>query len=1007
MVSGAIVRRGTYRDSIELLRVTLDIEALAGVRRASAMMGTPGNLRLIEEAGLPLGEGAQAGPNDLVIAVEATSDESLAAAFDQIETLLRPIELRSVAAADRAPRSVVHAFDRQSDADLLLVSTPGAYAAAEALKGLKRGLNVFIFSDNVPLEQEVAIKRYAEQHELLVMGPDCGTALLGGAPLGFANLVRAGGVGLVGPSGTGMQEVACLLDRLGAGVSHAVGTGSHDLSDEVGGSSASRAIHLLDADPATNAIAVIAKPSSVGVAQRIVDIGESVAKPVVACFLGLALEELVTRTVVLTRTLEETARAVVEMTGQLVPPDRTVAMPEGALSGRIRGLYSGGTLCAEAAMILADAGLAVASNVAMPGVGPLEHEGAIHRCVDLGADEYTLGRPHPMIDLRSRLDMISEAARDPDTVIVLLDIVLGVGSHPDPAGELTPTIRGARDSAGAAGRELRVIASVCGTEADPQVLSRQVRLLREAGVEVMPSNAAAARRAALLVGGAIQPCHASGRVLTPAEAANSISRPQSSRWLQRPAHVISVGVGAFDGALMNYGVGVTRVEWRPPGSGDPGLSWALAQLSDDFASGPSSGGDIHAANQKAVGRLLDARPTLVGLMRASDVWAGAGRRLLHAGPPIEWSRMCGPMRGALIGATLFEGWADTSAQAEILLAGGDIALEPCHHSGAVGPMAGVISPSMSVWVVRDATSGRLAYSNLNEGLGPVLRFGAFGPEVIDRLRWMEAVLAPTLRSALSVEAEGVDLKTILAQALQMGDDGHNRNVAATSLMFRILAPRLLASDCDRHDVEATLRFIDANNHFFLNLSMAAAKVALDAAHGVPGSSLVTAMARNGVEFGIRVSGLGDRWFTAPADVPDGLFFPGYSAAEANPDMGDSAITETAGVGGFAMGTAPALVQFVGGTAEDALGYTREMMEITLARNSAYSLPPLGFTGTPTGIDLRRVVDTGILPVINSGIAHREAGVGQIGAGIVRAPMGCFESALLALASEFKVKALLT
>jgi hypothetical protein len=301
---------------------------------------------------------------------------------------------------------------------------------------------------------------------------------------------------------------------------------------------------------------------------------------------------------------------------------------------------------------------------------------------------------------------------------------------------------------------------------------------------------------------------------------------------------------------------------------------------------------------------------------------------------------------------------------------------------------------MPVLVVEDA-SGRAgrAFSSLNEGLGKVLRFGANGPEVLERLSWMGAVLAPALATALRAGGP-LNLKALTAQALQMGDECHNRNVASTSLVARRLAP-VLAAEAPG-DAPAVLRFLQENDHFFLNLSMAACKLALDAAHGVEGSTMVTAMARNGVEFGIRVSGCGDRWFTAPATVPDGLYFPGYGPDDANADLGDSAITETAGIGGFAMAAAPAIVGFVGGTAEQALGYTREMATITLGRNREYQLPALGFAGTPTGIDARAVLDANTAPIINSGIAHRRPGIGQIGAGIARAPLACFAAAVTAL-----------
>jgi hypothetical protein len=467
--------------------------------------------------------------------------------------------------------------------------------------------------------------------------------------------------------------------------------------------------------------------------------------------------------------------------------------------------------------------------------------------------------------------------------------------------------------------------------------------------------------------------------------------------------VINIGIQAFTESVRAAGVPVAHVEWRPPGSGEPATAWILAQLVGDSDDPACAGSRVDRANQEALARLLEAQPTLVDIRQAREVWPALGRTILHAGPPISWDRMCGPMRGAIIGAILYEGWAASRDEAESLAEGGGIAFSPCHHSDAVGPMAGIISPSMPVYVVRNLAGKNTAYSNLNEGLGKVLRFGAYGPEVVERLGWMERVLAPGLRQALSTVEGGVRLKALMAQALQMGDDVHNRNVAASSLLFRMLSMALVRSNLDRRSVAEILAFLDENNHFFLNLSMAACKASLDAAHGIPGSGLVTAMSRNGVEFGIRVSGTGDQWFNAPAPNPTGLYFSGYSEADANPDLGDSAITETAGVGGFAMGTAPAMVQFIGGSPQDALAYTQEMYAITMGRQAAFALPPLSFQGTPTGIDVRKVVDSGICPVINTGIAHREAGIGQVGAGIVRAPLACFERALLALATSLGVE----
>lgn len=458
-----------------------------------------------------------------------------------------------------------------------------------------------------------------------------------------------------------------------------------------------------------------------------------------------------------------------------------------------------------------------------------------------------------------------------------------------------------------------------------------------------------------------------------------------------PLAVINVGLTQFAAPVAAADAAVVDVDWAPP-AGDETVARALARLVNRA--------EIDAANAKAFGRYLAAQPTLVGVAPAKEAIGDLpDRTLLHSGPPIEWDDICAPVKGAMIGACLYEGWADDHDAARSLLDSGAISFAPCHSYAAVGPMAGIISPSMPVWVVEDAVHGTTTFSNLNEGLGKVLRFGADSDEVLARLRWMRDTLAPILAATLHTLGP-LELKPLMAQALHMGDEIHNRNAAASALLFKRLVPAALDAGLDTEDLSAAVKFINGNDHFFLNLSMAACKAMMDAAHGVVGSSLVTAMARNGVDFGIRVSGLGARWFTVPAPIVEGLFFPGYSAADANPDLGDSTITETAGLGAFAMAASPAIVQFVGGAAQDAIANSRRMVHITFGRNDAFTLPQLDFTATPAGIDVRKVVDTGITPVINTGIAHRQAGIGQIGAGITQAPLGCFSLAVEALAESF-------
>lgn len=413
--------------------------------------------------------------------------------------------------------------------------------------------------------------------------------------------------------------------------------------------------------------------------------------------------------------------------------------------------------------------------------------------------------------------------------------------------------------------------------------------------------------------------------------------------------------------------------------------------------------DIDSANTTAVTRMMDARPILKGLAVARDVIPGMKPNLiLHAGPPIDWPQMSGPLRGGVIGALLFEGLAKTEAEAVALVETGQVDFAPCHEHDTVGPMAGVTSASMKVYVVENVTHGNMAYSNLNEGYGKVLRYGAFSDDVLKKLRWMNDVMGPVLAEAIAASAEGLDVRALLAEALHMGDEGHNRNKAGSLLFLKWLAPLVakVAKDSDiEHDI---LKFIGDNALSVLNPVMAACKAMADAAHNVEGSTVVSTMARNGTNFGIRVSGLGNRWFTAPCETPQGLWFPGFTAADANPDIGDSTITETAGIGGFAMATAPAIVTFVGSTPKDALNATLEMYEITVAEHKHFTVPAFDFRGTPTGIDIRKVVEKGITPRVNTGIAHKNAGVGQVGAGLVRPPMAIFEEAIMAYAEKYEL-----
>jgi succinyl-CoA synthetase alpha subunit len=943
------VRRGVYHDSVSLMRISQALTARPGVEVALVAMATDLNLDLARDLRFDVPECTS---NDLLVAIRATSPEELRGAAEELERQFAALAAAARragggTAAAAAPRTTRAATRLAPDA-VVLVSVPGEHAFAEAMDAVAAGRPVMIFSDNVPVEQEVALKRRAEETGALVLGPDCGTAVIGGVGLGFANVLRPGPVGVVAASGTGAQQVTTLLDHAGVGVSHVLGVGGRDLSAEVGGLSTLRALQVLDEDPGTELILLISKPPAPEVAEQVRAAAAACRTPVVTALLGPDGDDL---TAAAEKALRALGREVPEWPSWAAP-----AAPSVPAGGTLRGLYAGGTLCAEAELIV-------------PG-----------EYTDFGDDEYTRGRPHPMIDPSLRL----EALERTDAAVILLDVVLGLAADPDPAARLAPAIRAA------VARGAAVVVALVGTEADPQGLHRQAAALQEAGAAVFLSNAAAARHAAGLLGReAPAPAADTPAAVTATGGKTDGGKTDGAASGPLPSgepKVISVGTAVLAEALDQQAVEHVAVDWRPP---LPGTAEALARVLAD----PRR----EEANRIAVERMTSARPMLVGVRRASEVLDLEPGTFFHAGPPITWERASGPMRGALIGAMLFEGLAADPEEAEKRLAKGDgITLDPCHHHRTVGPMAGVVSPSMWMFEVQDAEHGGTAYCSLNEGLGKVLRYGAYGPEVIERLRWMSEVLGPVLAAAL--ERSGpIDLRALIAQALQMGDELHNRNRAATSLLVRELAPAIVEAAPER--AAEVLRFINGNDHFFLNPGMAAAKVSADAARGVPGSTMVVCMARNGTDFGIQVSGLPGRWFTGPAGVPDGLYLGAYGPDDANPDIGDSTITETAGLGGFAMAAAPAIVRFVGGEVSDAIAATTSMYEITLAEHPAYQIPGLGFRGTPVGIDVTLVARTGLLPVVNTGIAGKVPGTGQVGAGLVKPPAEAFVAALNALAIE--------
>ncbi len=1014
------IKRDMYVDSVMLMLASRDLENHPSVQEATVAMGTAMNVQLLLDQGFPESDLSSVTPSDLVMAISCKeSDYDEVVAFAN-ELLAGKKGAKGEQASNEEMHSIDDALEIYPDLNLAIISVPGIYAAHQARKALHKGLHVMLFSDNVSLEDEISLKRLGQEKGLLVMGPDCGTAIIAGKPLCFANVVKGGPIGVVAASGTGLQEVTSLIDRYGGGIRVAIGTGGRDLKNkQVGGAMMSLGIAALASDSETCVIVVVSKPPAAEVVQPILSALSKCGKPSVVHFIGSDPTQYPAyESIHWTSNLEETARVALSLSGSKLPPrehhdswpfdldhktiDTLVRKESGSFlpeQKNLRGYYTGGTLADEAWLALSDIPGGVWSNnhtdPAFVPKDPQVSEG--NTIIDLGDDVFTVGRPHPMIDPSTRVDRILEESADPSIAVMLLDCVLGYGSCDDPAGSMIPVLLKAKETAVKRGGYLSIIASVTGTTTDPQGFASQVAKLEQSGVVVMSSNYQAvqlARRIIVQEYGPGKEKSIKASVAKPSSKGAKDSKTPSLEVgpilsLFKEVNVVNLGLQSF---ADNLGSSAIHLDWRPPAGGDLALIGSLSSI-DGLAL-------VESANATAIEKVLQGKPQLLGIGEALDVIPGMRENLvLHAGPPVSWNRMCGPMKGAVIGALIYEGMVKNPEEAITLASSGAIDFEPCHHHSCVGPMAGIITASMPVWILENATFGNRAYATLNEGLGKVLRYGAYSEEVIDRLKWIEKSLAPILNKALLAHGP-VDMRSIIVQALQMGDECHNRNRAGTSLMIRELAPFLVMLSEKKEELAKVFSFMHANDHFFLNLSMPSAKCTMDAASNIRGSTLITAMARNGTDFGIRISGLGDRWFTAPASMVEGLYLPGFKAEDAAPDIGDSVITETSGFGAFAMAASPAIVKFVGGSPSDAILYTKRMYSITMAENREYRIPVLDFRGTPTGIDVRKVVESGILPVINTGIAHKEPGIGMVGAGLVKPPTSCFKDALMAFADEY-------
>lgn len=990
-----VVKKGSYHDSVVLMLLTNHISAMQGVNKVSIMMATPANKDIFKQSGLDTEELLAASANDMVVVADIENETIMDTIETEIDAYFKKQNTQTQ--QTESVKSWDKALEKMPNADMAVISIAGAYAALEANRALDEGMNVFMFSDNVTIEDEKQLKQKAHDKGLVVMGPDCGTGIIQSVPIAFTNKVNSGKIGIIGASGTGIQELTTIIDRLGEGVKNAIGTGGRDLSSEIGGITMMDTINAMEQDDSIKVMIVISKPPAKAVREMISNRLSAFKKPVVTLFLG-EKPEYHEKGFYHAYTLDESARLAVNLVRDEDINSCVVSAetPENAFdkseNKTIKAYYSGGTLAGEAAMLIKDA-----LNLDTP---PEKAEGFMlkhggHIVVDLGDDVYTQGKPHPMIDPAKRIECMQEATDDSSTGVILFDIMLGYGSHEDMAGALLPTINELKQKAENESRKLFFIATVCGTRHDYQGYDEAVNKLKNAGVIVCETNKLASQMAIRAIGLDFAEPKKEIRAKQSVDVKITPASDKLLKMLSEKPRIINIGLKSFAEVADEFGCEVVQFDWTPPAGGNVEMIKTL-----DFLRNFSEF-DIDAANREVIAKIVASQPVMIDNVRAKEVIPemAEGKVILHAGPPIEYKNMPDPVQGSCVGAVLFEEWADNEEDARKLLASGEIKLIPCHHVNAVGPMGGITSPNMPVFVVENRTDGNRAYCTMNEGIGKVLRFGAYSEEVVNRLRWMRDILGPTLGRAIR-ELGGIDVNPLMAKALAMGDEFHQRNIAASLSFLKEVAPVITKLDMDEKDRYDVIRFLSDTDQFFLNIMMATGKAVMDAARTIQKGTIVTAMCRNGVEFGIRIAGMGDEWFTGPVNTPKGLYFTGYDEEDACPDMGDSAITETFGVGGMAMIAAPAVTRFVGaGGYEDALRTSNDMMEICIDRNPNFIIPNWNFQGICLGIDARLVVEKGITPVINTGIAHKIAGFGQVGAGTVHPPIECFEKAIAAYAKK--------
>ncbi len=1165
------IEKNRYFDSLLLMKISAEIGKAEGVVRASAGMGTPMNMSILDEMEILNADGKAAGPNDLIIAVAATDEKAAANATVVMLNFLSGAQLpeawdRNTISHDanghgtseslsgkmmqigrltgsgcygyQGYRSIDRLCRTEKGFNLAVISTAGEFAGALAREAIENGLNVFIFSDGVSADDEAALKIRAEAEGLLVMGPSCGLSFINGTAIGLCSKTRRGAIGIVAASGSGMQEVMCIIHRRGGGISHAIGTGGGDLSGAVGGISTIRGIKLLEDDPGTKVIVLVSKPPADIAEKKVLAAVKNCRKPVIVMFINGDDEAVLRAGAMPAYTFEDAAIKALDAEADVkyrcqktsyksichdlkIRAANTIKNYNMIIqSGKntkntkntkkhfgkyIRGIFCGGTLAEEAIQLISciigtqhkdNAGETVENlnsgngdnntcisaryimtNVKIRGQGiqyvdELDKKKSTgHTIIDIGGEEFTKGRPHAAIDPSVRVARFCKEAADPETGVILMDFLLGYGMHEDPAGIMADPVREVLEKAEMEGRKLYVVASICGTDLDPQDYNVQKRKLEEAGIVVTENNAEAAVMAAVLVsmqdycyvesletaslilpvissesqadketavkqGGAleslfhksIKAVNIGARLFADAinsqktvtdNAAGSKAGEGAGKVTGGSAGKVTLegtaeGMGESAGEATGEDTGDSAegrtvkaeafsIDWRPPvycDSNNPKLPDTLIALREMAKPGVLAD-KIRAANRMVIDIMQGSDPYWIGMKPAIECVPGMEENLiLHSGPSISWEEMCETQQTGIMNGILYEKYATGYDEAYTLIKRGEIKYAPANDYHIVAPGSGIATSSMTVNIVEDRKTGARGFCAPFEGpnRGGLAGWGIFNENIRIHLDMVKDVIAPVVTSVLSA-AGGMALKSILTRSVEMGDELHSRQDAAGLLAVNEMMRLLVKSETSLKIIRQCADLFYGTTRFFHPIDMAAAMCVHEAVREVPYSTVVTAMEGNGVEFGIKLSGTGNKWYTAPSPILKGNFVStDVDSADVLPWIGDSCMLEAAGLGGFAAAAAPAVMRAQGRTISDGMEQSLLMEDITLASHNAYLMPQLDYRGTPLGIDLRKVLTYGIEPVIHGGIISKSGK--RLGSGIARVPMKCFTEAAAGYAEKY-------